>query len=187
MREIVAHPDAAPPRAGTKGMLVPEGRYVVFTASRGHRAEGTARRDPVGLPPFLRLGLLLRRGARGPISFRPRSARLDQHVVGLRLRTGRQLAAVCADLDTSRAKSSTTSENTELDSGVPDCVVPSERFRMRRNEASSRPQKRPSGESRMIARSSGALAPLIDWTSQWPGSRPSRFDHLADLLKKMDQ
>ena len=32
----------------------------------------------------------------------------------------------------------------------------------------------------------GALARLIDWTSQWLGWQ-SRFDHLDDLLKKMDQ
>ena len=33
----------------------------------------------------------------------------------------------------------------------------------------------------------GALAPLIDWTSQLPGFWQSRFDHLEDLLKRMDQ
>jgi hypothetical protein len=34
----------------------------------------------------------------------------------------------------------------------------------------------------------GALAPLIDWTSQTAGFRQSRFDHLEDLLKRrMDQ
>src|SRR4026208_394587 len=33
----------------------------------------------------------------------------------------------------------------------------------------------------------GALAPLIDWTSQMAGFWQSRFDHLEDLLKKMDQ
>ena len=33
----------------------------------------------------------------------------------------------------------------------------------------------------------GALAPLIDWTSQMPGFWQSRFDHLEDLLKRMDQ
>ena len=33
----------------------------------------------------------------------------------------------------------------------------------------------------------GALAPLIDWTSQMAGFWPSRFDHLEDLLKRMDQ
>ena len=33
----------------------------------------------------------------------------------------------------------------------------------------------------------GALAPLIDWTSQMAGFWESRFDHLEDLLKRMDQ
>jgi DNA-binding transcriptional ArsR family regulator len=32
-----------------------------------------------------------------------------------------------------------------------------------------------------------ALAPLIDWTSQMAGFWRSRFDHLEDLLKRMDQ
>jgi DNA-binding transcriptional ArsR family regulator len=32
----------------------------------------------------------------------------------------------------------------------------------------------------------GALAPLIDWTSQMAGFWESRFDHLEDLLKRMD-
>ncbi|HEX2478439.1 MAG TPA: DUF899 family protein [Geminicoccaceae bacterium] len=32
-----------------------------------------------------------------------------------------------------------------------------------------------------------ALAPLIGWTSQMAGFWPSRFDHLEDLLKRMDQ
>src|ERR1700749_226763 len=32
-----------------------------------------------------------------------------------------------------------------------------------------------------------ALAPLIDWTSQRTGFWQSRFDHLEDLLKRMDQ
>ena len=31
------------------------------------------------------------------------------------------------------------------------------------------------------------LAPLIDWTSQMAGFWQSRFDHLEDLLKRMDQ
>jgi DNA-binding transcriptional ArsR family regulator len=31
-----------------------------------------------------------------------------------------------------------------------------------------------------------ALAPLIDWTSQMAGFWQSRFDHLEDLLKRMD-
>ena len=33
----------------------------------------------------------------------------------------------------------------------------------------------------------GALAPLIDWTSQMARFWQSRFDHLEDLLKRMDQ
>ena len=32
-----------------------------------------------------------------------------------------------------------------------------------------------------------ALAPLIDWTSQMAGFWQSRFNHLEDLLKRMDQ
>jgi DNA-binding transcriptional ArsR family regulator len=33
----------------------------------------------------------------------------------------------------------------------------------------------------------GALAPLIDWASQMAGFWQRRFDHLEDLLKRMDQ
>lgn len=33
----------------------------------------------------------------------------------------------------------------------------------------------------------GALAPLIDWTSQMTGFWQSRFDQLEDLLRRMDQ
>jgi DNA-binding transcriptional ArsR family regulator len=33
----------------------------------------------------------------------------------------------------------------------------------------------------------GALAPLIDWTSQMAGFWQSRFDQLEDLLKRMDR
>ena len=33
----------------------------------------------------------------------------------------------------------------------------------------------------------GALAPLIDWTSQMAGFWQRRFDHLEDLLKRMDR
>jgi DNA-binding transcriptional ArsR family regulator len=33
----------------------------------------------------------------------------------------------------------------------------------------------------------GALAPLIDWTSHMAGFWQNRFDHLEDLLKRMDQ
>jgi DNA-binding transcriptional ArsR family regulator len=32
-----------------------------------------------------------------------------------------------------------------------------------------------------------ALSPLIDWTSQMAGFWQSRFNHLEDLLKRMDQ
>ena len=32
-----------------------------------------------------------------------------------------------------------------------------------------------------------SLAPLIDWTSQMAGFWESKFDHLEDLLKRMDQ
>jgi DNA-binding transcriptional ArsR family regulator len=33
----------------------------------------------------------------------------------------------------------------------------------------------------------GALAPLIDWTSEMTGFWQGRFDELEDLLKRMDQ
>lgn len=33
----------------------------------------------------------------------------------------------------------------------------------------------------------GALAPLLDWTRQMGGFWESRFDHLEELLKRMDQ
>ena len=33
----------------------------------------------------------------------------------------------------------------------------------------------------------GALAPLVDWTSQMTGFWQSRFDRLEDLLKRVDQ
>jgi DNA-binding transcriptional ArsR family regulator len=32
-----------------------------------------------------------------------------------------------------------------------------------------------------------ALAPLVDWTKQMAGYWEARFDHLEDLLKRMDQ
>jgi DNA-binding transcriptional ArsR family regulator len=32
-----------------------------------------------------------------------------------------------------------------------------------------------------------ALAPLLDWTSRMAGFWQGRFDHLEDLLKRMDQ
>src|ERR1700684_770890 len=33
----------------------------------------------------------------------------------------------------------------------------------------------------------GALAPLLDWTSQMTGFWQNRFDRLEDLLKRIDQ
>src|ERR1700677_3876339 len=33
----------------------------------------------------------------------------------------------------------------------------------------------------------GALAPLLDWTSQMAGFWQNRFDDLEDVLKRMDQ
>ena len=33
----------------------------------------------------------------------------------------------------------------------------------------------------------GALAPLVDWTSQMASFWETRFDHLENLLKRMDQ
>ncbi len=33
----------------------------------------------------------------------------------------------------------------------------------------------------------GALAPLIDWTSQMTGFWESRFDRLEEVLRRMDQ
>ena len=33
----------------------------------------------------------------------------------------------------------------------------------------------------------GALAPLLDWTSQMAGYWQAKFDALEDLLKRMDQ
>jgi DNA-binding transcriptional ArsR family regulator len=33
----------------------------------------------------------------------------------------------------------------------------------------------------------GALAPLLDWTSQMAGFWQGRFDQLEDLLRRMDQ
>jgi DNA-binding transcriptional ArsR family regulator len=33
----------------------------------------------------------------------------------------------------------------------------------------------------------GALGPLVDWTTQMAGFWEARFDHLEDLLNRMDQ
>lgn len=46
---------------------------------------------------------------------------------------------------------------------------------------------RPAGRQTHYSAQLGALAPLIDWTSQMAGFWQSRFDHLEDLLKRMDQ
>src|ERR1700758_2170928 len=42
------------------------------------------------------------------------------------------------------------------------------------------------GRERHYSAQLGALAPLIDWTSQMAGFWEKRFDHLEDLLKRMD-
>jgi hypothetical protein len=46
---------------------------------------------------------------------------------------------------------------------------------------------RPEGRQTRYSAQLSALAPLIDWTSQMTGFWQSRFDHLEDLLKRMDQ
>jgi hypothetical protein len=46
---------------------------------------------------------------------------------------------------------------------------------------------RPDGRLTHYSAQLGALAPLIDWTSQMAGFWESRFDRLEDLLKRMDQ
>ena len=46
---------------------------------------------------------------------------------------------------------------------------------------------RPEGRQTHYSAQLGALAPLIDWTSQIAGFWQTRFDHLEDLLKRMDQ
>ena len=46
---------------------------------------------------------------------------------------------------------------------------------------------RPEGRQTHYSAQLGALAPLIDWTSQMAGFWQTRFDHLEDLLKRMDQ
>src|SRR6201987_1477960 len=43
------------------------------------------------------------------------------------------------------------------------------------------------GRQTLYSAQLGALAPLIDWTSQMTDFWQSRFDHLEDLLKRMDQ
>src|SRR3954454_6892392 len=46
---------------------------------------------------------------------------------------------------------------------------------------------RPDGRQTHYSAQLDALAPLIDWTSQMAGFWQNRFDHLEDLLKRMDQ
>ena len=46
---------------------------------------------------------------------------------------------------------------------------------------------RPDGRQTHYSAQLGALAPLIDWTSQMTGFWQNRFDQLEDLLKRMDQ
>src|ERR1700741_3444469 len=46
---------------------------------------------------------------------------------------------------------------------------------------------RPEGRQTHYSAQLGALAPLIDWTSQMVGFCQRRLDHLEDLLKRMDQ
>ena len=46
---------------------------------------------------------------------------------------------------------------------------------------------RPEGRQTHYSARRGALAPLVDWTSQMTGFWESRFDDLEDLLKRMDQ
>lgn len=46
---------------------------------------------------------------------------------------------------------------------------------------------RPEGRQTHYTAQLGALAPLVDWTSQMAGFWESRFDTLEDLLKRMDQ
>ncbi|HEX5122967.1 MAG TPA: metalloregulator ArsR/SmtB family transcription factor [Rhodanobacteraceae bacterium] len=43
------------------------------------------------------------------------------------------------------------------------------------------------GRQRHYGAQLGALAPLIDWTSEMAGFWQRRFDDLEDLLKRMDQ
>lgn len=46
---------------------------------------------------------------------------------------------------------------------------------------------RPDGRQTHYSAQLGALAPLIDWTSQMTGFWEAKFDHLENLLKRMDQ
>ena len=46
---------------------------------------------------------------------------------------------------------------------------------------------RPDGRLTHYSAQLGALAPLIDWTSEMAGFWQRKFDDLEDLLKRMDQ
>jgi DNA-binding transcriptional ArsR family regulator len=46
---------------------------------------------------------------------------------------------------------------------------------------------RPDGRQTHYSAQLGALGPLIDWTKQMAGFWETRFDHLEDLLNRMDQ
>jgi DNA-binding transcriptional ArsR family regulator len=46
---------------------------------------------------------------------------------------------------------------------------------------------RPAGRQTHYSAQLAALAPLIDWTSQMTGFWEAKFDHLENLLKRMDQ
>ena len=46
---------------------------------------------------------------------------------------------------------------------------------------------RPAGRQTHYSAQLGALAPLIDWTSEMAGFWQKKFDDLEDLLKRMDQ
>ena len=46
---------------------------------------------------------------------------------------------------------------------------------------------RPEGRETHYSAQVGALAPLIDWTSQMTGFWQRKFDQLENLLKRMDQ
>ena len=46
---------------------------------------------------------------------------------------------------------------------------------------------RPEGRQTHYSAQLDALTPLADWTSEMKGFWQARFDHLEDLLKRMDQ
>jgi DNA-binding transcriptional ArsR family regulator len=46
---------------------------------------------------------------------------------------------------------------------------------------------RPNGRQTHYSAQLSALAPLIDWTSKMTGFWETKFDHLEDLLKRLDQ